>query len=169
VSIFADSAADVNPSRYCSIAVPAIAVVEAMSDVISGISLNDFKCELCDDKDNMLHVHHKAYKKGAMAWEYENSNFMCLCKECHDIAHKEKNLLNEVIDSINPSKYMEAATLLHAFFNENHNDSFYSFAPFTYESGEIARAICKCNINIHDVIAIKENLLTDIRNGEDNG
>jgi len=133
------------------------------------LSLNDFKCELCDDKDNMLHVHHKAYKKGAMAWEYENSNFMCLCKECHDIAHKEKNLLNEVIDSINPSKYMEAATLLHAFFNENHNDSFYSFAPFTYESGEIARAICKCNINIHDVIAIKENLLTDIRNGEDNG
>lgn len=122
------------------------------------LSLKNFQCEICEDKDSTLHVHHKAYKKGSMAWEYENSNFMCLCKDCHDFTHQEKECLNSVIESISPTQYMEAAALLHAFFNQEVHDGFYTFTPFTYEAGEIARSIAETKLNINDVKMLKEKL-----------
>ena len=43
----------------------------------------DFRCELCDDADSTLNVHHKRYVKGRLAWEYENQELQCLCQPCH--------------------------------------------------------------------------------------
>lgn len=123
------------------------------------LSNNGFQCQMCFDQDNTLHVHHKTYRKGAMAWEYENENFLCLCKDCHELAHKEKDLLNFVISEINPSSYMEAAALLHAFFNNDRHDDLYSFSPFTYEAGGIAKAISEVKLNIKDVQMLKDKLL----------
>ncbi len=47
------------------------------------LSRDKFTCQLCSDTDTMLHVHHKSYTKGAEPWEYEDSNFISLCKYCH--------------------------------------------------------------------------------------
>jgi len=44
-----------------------------------------FKCQLCDDDESMLHVHHKSYEKGKRPWEYENKNFVTLCDCCHAV------------------------------------------------------------------------------------
>ena len=54
------------------------------------LSRDNFKCQLCGDEDNMLHVHHKEYKKGCEPWEYDNSNFISLCKDCHREAENAK-------------------------------------------------------------------------------
>lgn len=48
-----------------------------------------WKCQSCGDSETTLHVHHKRYIKGHMAWEYEDRNFAVLCDPCHSAAHED--------------------------------------------------------------------------------
>jgi hypothetical protein len=43
----------------------------------------NFICELCQDTDETLQVHHLKYLKGKEPWEYDLDNFKCLCESCH--------------------------------------------------------------------------------------
>lgn len=52
-----------------------------------------WRCQGCGDKETTLHVHHKRYIKGRMAWEYEDSNFAVLCDPCHSAAHEDMDHL----------------------------------------------------------------------------
>jgi 5-methylcytosine-specific restriction endonuclease McrA len=47
------------------------------------LSRADFTCEQCGSTDRTLHVHHKFYAKGALAWEYRNFQLKALCESCH--------------------------------------------------------------------------------------
>lgn len=42
-----------------------------------------WKCSHCGDKENMLAVHHKFYRRGAEPWEYEDCELITLCDNCH--------------------------------------------------------------------------------------
>jgi hypothetical protein len=57
----------------------------------------DFKCHNCQSAEKTLHVHHKLYRKGAMPWEYEDHELICLCEECHEVDHRFRNALNEAL------------------------------------------------------------------------
>lgn len=46
----------------------------------------DFRCEHCCRNDRQLHVHHKIYRKGADPWDYADTELMCLCEPCHELA-----------------------------------------------------------------------------------
>lgn len=50
-----------------------------------------FACEQCGDTESTLHVHHKAYRDGAMAWEYLDEELVCLCEDCHERQHEPYN------------------------------------------------------------------------------
>lgn len=54
------------------------------------LSAAGFSCSNCGDKETMLHVHHKHYVKGRMAWEYDAAELEALCAPCHDAAHEVK-------------------------------------------------------------------------------
>jgi hypothetical protein len=54
-------------------------------------------CTCCGAKENTLHVHHKRYVKGRMAWEYEDIELDVLCDVCHLDEHALKELLDEMI------------------------------------------------------------------------
>lgn len=43
-------------------------------------------CQYCMSSKN-LQVHHKAYIKGRMAWEYAPDYLLTLCGECHEKEH----------------------------------------------------------------------------------
>jgi hypothetical protein len=58
-----------------------------------------FKCELCEDKDSTLHVHHKRYVRGRQVWEYESSELQVLCEVCHAEHHEMHGLLEQVLAS----------------------------------------------------------------------
>ena len=49
------------------------------------LSRDNFICCNCSDNETELQVHHKEYKNGCEPWEYDNSNFETLCKDCHTI------------------------------------------------------------------------------------
>ncbi|MDZ7892353.1 MAG: hypothetical protein U5L73_11425 [Rhodoferax sp.] len=57
---------------------------------------DDFACKLCLDKESTLHVHHKQYGKGRMAWEYPNDELVTLCEACHDTMHEQQGMLRDV-------------------------------------------------------------------------
>ena len=40
----------------------------------------------------ILNIHHKSYIKNHLAWDYEDSNFITLCKNCHQKEHTQNNL-----------------------------------------------------------------------------
>jgi hypothetical protein len=45
-----------------------------------------FACYTCGDKETTLHIHHREYEKGKLAWAYPKDNFQALCKHCHQLA-----------------------------------------------------------------------------------
>ena len=50
----------------------------------------------------ILHVHHKYYVQGKLAWEYPNAALICLCQTCHQELHNTtiiKVYENENMDS----------------------------------------------------------------------
>ena len=62
-----------------------------------------FKCESCGEvpEGESLHVHHRRYMKGCLAWEYSDEELCCLCNGCHlqmDRIQKEHALLFCPID-----------------------------------------------------------------------
>lgn len=54
------------------------------------LNRDGFKCALCSDEETTLHIHHKSYKSGCEPWEYDNSNLITLCKECHECVELER-------------------------------------------------------------------------------
>lgn len=56
-----------------------------------------YECASCGSKDKMLHVHHKRYIKGRMAWDYDEGNFEVLCKDCHKDDHDLRELLDRLM------------------------------------------------------------------------
>lgn len=44
-------------------------------------------CERCGETEITLHAHHREYRYGAMAWEYEVCELACLCSHCHASGH----------------------------------------------------------------------------------
>lgn len=54
------------------------------------LSRDNFTCQLCGSKDKTLQVHHFYYIHGRKVWEYDSSNFITFCDQCHK--HEEDSL-----------------------------------------------------------------------------
>lgn len=68
------------------------------------LSRDKFTCQLCTDKENELQVHHKVYKDGCEPWEYEDDNFITLCKDCHS---KIEGVYQSMDDECNEAELKE--------------------------------------------------------------
>lgn len=69
------------------------------------LKADNYTCQICFKKDKSLEVHHKKYKFGHMAWQYETRELITLCHDCHELYHKELNIFKfcKTIFSIFPS------------------------------------------------------------------
>lgn len=52
---------------------------------------DDFTCQHCGCKERELQVHHRVYHKGAKPWEYDDSELITLCNQCHEVETEVKN------------------------------------------------------------------------------
>jgi hypothetical protein len=69
---------------------------------------HNFECQECGDKEGQLNVHHPFYKKGAEPWEYEVLELMCLCDNCHKVAHLQEAKLDGLIHKIKSDSSLRA-------------------------------------------------------------
>lgn len=58
---------------------------------------DDFTCQICGCKDKMLHVHHTAYERDKMIWEYPDEMLITLCEDCHEHEHMLENVIPDSI------------------------------------------------------------------------
>lgn len=49
-----------------------------------------WKCEWCRTDEVNLQIHHGAYRRDAMPWEYPDEMLYCLCDHCHERAEARK-------------------------------------------------------------------------------
>lgn len=52
---------------------------------------DDFTCQHCGCKERELQVHHRIYHRGAKPWEYDDSELITLCNQCHEVETEAKN------------------------------------------------------------------------------
>lgn len=62
------------------------------------LEAHGWACRRCEAQDITLHVHHKQYIKGRMAWEYEDSDLDVLCESCHAVEHDHQDLLRRILN-----------------------------------------------------------------------
>lgn len=77
----------------------------------------NFHCQICGDDEMTLHVHHKQYIKGRMAWEYELSNFDALCESCHNSTHEAKDRIMSILSCVPSVRWPEIADMLLGWAN----------------------------------------------------
>lgn len=56
-----------------------------------------WRCTGCHNDEATLHVHHRKYVKGRMAWEYDDSELVVLCEVCHEDTHKHQDDAKELL------------------------------------------------------------------------
>lgn len=61
------------------------------------LDIAGFRCENCDESTKTLHVHHREYVRGRMAWEYENDELEVLCESCHGEHHASEKALSRLL------------------------------------------------------------------------
>lgn len=61
---------------------------------------DNFECQSCGCEDKQLHVHHKSYEYGKLAWEYDSINYISLCHYCHKDITKNLNDIKSHIASM---------------------------------------------------------------------
>ena len=66
---------------------------------LEALSHYGFACTDCGNNERMLHVHHRRYVKGRMAWEYSVDELNVLCKDCHAKEHEMQDLMAAVIQA----------------------------------------------------------------------
>lgn len=73
-----------------------------------------FACCACGAFGKTLNVHHLSYEKDREYWDYPNSNFVTLCKDCHSKlhGHKEGKLKKSIseLQKIASKRYNEVIT-----------------------------------------------------------
>jgi hypothetical protein len=60
----------------------------------------EFKCQRCWDSESTLHVHHKRYVKGRMAWEYSVNELLSLCESCHSVEHQMGDVFKTILATL---------------------------------------------------------------------
>ena len=108
------------------------------------LSAAEWTCQNCGDKSTTLHVHHKRYVKGRLAWEYDDAELAVLCDPCHEEEHYIIDELRELLVHINSTT---ALALLRGFLaNADWFDPWIGDAgrdrdPDTYAVGAIAHLL----------------------------
>jgi hypothetical protein len=67
----------------------------------------EFRCQRCMDAESTLHVHHKRYVKGRMAWEYEARELVALCEDCHQEMHAESDAVAYMLTHVSAGGYTQ--------------------------------------------------------------
>ena len=83
------------------------------------LNRDEFTCQLCNDKDSTLHVHHNKY--GSNPWDIENDKLITYCEHCHRFVEITKHFKDYNIIKIIKKKSNEEV-LLYSFVIDELND-----------------------------------------------
>lgn len=56
---------------------------------------DQFTCQICFDDKKTLNVHHLYYRRGCEPWDYDASELITLCHECHEFETENRSAAEE--------------------------------------------------------------------------
>jgi len=77
----------------------------------------NYTCQICEDTEKTLHVHHGVYEKDKLLWEYHRDTLWCLCDSCHKETHIHIYNIKQTIARINPYNFDEVSKVLMVIYN----------------------------------------------------
>jgi hypothetical protein len=113
------------------------------------LEAHGWACASCEAKDKMLHVHHRRYIKGRMAWDYPNENFDALCEDCHLEAHQSKAQIEAILAALPLSRVPLATSLLagwaHEYIEAGEENESIPLDPACHFAGGLADYLSACD------------------------
>lgn len=77
---------------------------------------DEFTCQLCNDRETELHIHHKKYS--GEPWEVDNEHLITLCAHCHAV--EETKEFNKIV-SIAKRKQFDDSYCLYVVGNDKND------------------------------------------------
>lgn len=108
---------------------------------------DEFQCRMCGDDETTLHVHHKQYVKGRLAWECPDEELVTLCEDCHESMHEQTSAFRSLLAmlDVDGPHSLSVALALVAGWSSGHykqielsNDAPWGDDPDSYILGQIA-------------------------------
>jgi|GEM_PF-2145509 len=130
------------------------------------LNRDEFMCQICYDDESTLHVHHKHYFKGRMAWEYENYELVTLCESCHEGTDDQSVAFKKLWAMLRvdgPFSVGDATGLIAGWANLNVGydlSEYRSVCPYNFVLGEIAQAVDCLIFHINELTALRDALLS---------
>lgn len=97
-----------------------------------------WKCSACGEHDRQLHVHHRQYFKGRMAWEYSDAELQVLCDACHERLHVVDDQIKAILCRVPPDEVLALLAGFYGGLTEDQFDPIYRSNPTIYDAGGIA-------------------------------
>lgn len=95
---------------------------------------DDFTCQLCKDKEETLHVHHKSYEWGKEPWDYDNDNFVTYCEMCHRLVEEFKDVYDfRIVIKIDEGDLIQFLCMEH--------DGSYVFLNYTKDTDQLVALV----------------------------
>lgn len=102
---------------------------------------DEWSCQACLARDRELHVHHKVYVKGRLAWEYADEELQTLCKDCHQTRHELEQELKALLAEVSPGEAIELLTgYITVAIGSDEESAVFDTAPLRY-AGMLARTL----------------------------
>ena len=79
---------------------------------LEALNAAEFRCQCCYDAETTLHVHHKRYFKGRMAWEYALAELAVLCESCHEEEHAKDDVRQRLFSRLDVDGPLSADDLV---------------------------------------------------------
>lgn len=58
---------------------------------------DNWTCQECSDNKSTLHVHHRRYVRGQMAWQAADDDLVTLCEGCHEAITLARDYLTQMV------------------------------------------------------------------------
>jgi hypothetical protein len=92
---------------------------------------DNFKCQICGDTENTLHVHHLKYELYKEPWEYEINALKTLCESCHQNEHLSyQDAFNELKNALPNSGYTSNEVYALSEFVKDIDSNIAGYPPF---------------------------------------
>lgn len=108
------------------------------------LSSREFRCEVCGDDSQTLHVHHKQYFKGREPWDYEAKQLSAVCETCHEESHHNEDpllLAASFVQMDGPRCRQSVASLIAGFCDLGMSQPYATPDPDSYVIGQLADAL----------------------------
>jgi len=102
---------------------------------LSILNRDEWKCQLCGDTENELHVHHLYYSKGAEPWQYPDDALVSYCFHCHYLVELLKKEGLKAIDVDRKNNEDSSLFIFLVSFGDSQKVS-YGIFSYLYQSND---------------------------------